>query len=218
MPDPGEPEHVAQVARKLGLGYVVITSVTRDDLGDGGASHFAATVAALRHHDPQIGIEVLIPDFGGSLPALKTVVASSLSVLNHNVETVPRLYPQVRPQADYKRSVKLLGEAKTLDPNLLTKSGLMLGLGEEEEEVIRVMDDLRGVDCDLLTIGQYLPPSLHHYPLSRFISPEEFNQYQRIGEGLGFRAVASAPLVRSSFRAAEMFQNTKRKSKAWSLC
>ena len=218
LPDSDEPERVAQAARQLGLRYVVITSVTRDDLSDGGAAHFADTVATLRRYDPQIGVEVLIPDFGGSLSALKMVVAASPSVINHNVETVPRLYRPVRPQADYNRSIELLARAKALDPAILTKSGLMVGLGEEKEEVIAVMTDLRGVDCDLLTIGQYLPPSPEHYPLARFVPPEEFREYQRIGERLGFRAVASAPLVRSSFRAAEMALSVKRADKTCSLC
>ena len=218
LPDPEEPEWVAQVARQLGLRYMVITSVTRDDLSDGGAAHFADTVATLRRYDPQIGVEVLIPDFGGSLSALKMVVAASPLVINHNVETVPRLYRPVRPQADYNRSLELLARAKALDPAILTKSGLMVGLGEEKEEVIAVMADLRGVDCDLLTIGQYLPPSPEHYPLARFVPPEGFREYQRIGERLGFRAVASAPLVRSSFRAAEMALSVKRADKTCSLC
>jgi lipoyl synthase len=208
-PDPGEPERVAQASRQLGLKYVVVTSVTRDDLGDGGASHFAATVSALRSYNPGVGIEALIPDFGGSPTALNTVVASSLSVLNHNVETVPRLYPRIRPQADYHRSLELLARAKGFDANLRTKSGMMLGLGEEREEVISVMPDLREAHCDFLTIGQYLPPSANHYPLARFISPEEFGDYRQLGEKLGFTSVASAPLVRSSFRAAEMFRTAE---------
>jgi lipoic acid synthetase len=216
LPDPEEPERVVQVARQLGLSYVVVTSVTRDDLSDGGAVHFADTVAALRRNDTNIGVEVLVPDFGGSPGALETVVTISPSVINHNVETVPRLYRQVRPRADYNRSLELLARVKTFDPALLTKSGLMVGLGEEREEVTAVMADLRGVGCDFLTIGQYLPPSPEHYPLARFVSPDEFGEYRRTGERLGFRAVASAPLVRSSFRAAEMALSVKQADKACS--
>ena len=205
-PDPGEPERIAQAAAELGLKHVVITSVTRDDLSDGGAAHFAETVRALKKNGAQITVEVLIPDFQGSLAALETVVHSGPDIINHNLETVPRLYPEVRPQADYRRSVHLLQRVKEIDPGKITKSGLMLGLGEERQEVLQVMADLREVSCDLLTMGQYLQPSGRHHPVVRFIPPEEFEELQRRGEEMGFRGVFSAPLVRSSFHAAEIFE------------
>lgn len=208
-PDPGEPERIAQAAAELGLKHVVITSVTRDDLPDGGAAHFAETVRALKKNGSQTSVEVLIPDFQGSLAALETVVHSGPDIINHNLETVPRLYPEVRPQADYRRSVHLLQMVKEIDPEKITKSGLMLGLGEEPKEVLQVMADLREVSCDLLTLGQYLQPSGRHHPVVRFIPPEEFEELQRRGENLGFRGVFSAPLVRSSFHAAEIFGKIK---------
>jgi len=205
-PDPGEPERIAQAAAELGLKHVVITSVTRDDLPDGGGAHFAETVTALKKNGAQITVEVLIPDFQGSLAALKTVVHSGPDIINHNLETVPRLYPEVRPQADYRRSVHLLQRVKEIDPEKITKSGLMLGLGEERQEVLQVMADLREVSCDLLTMGQYLQPSGKHHPVVRFIPPEEFEELKRRGEEMGFRGLFSAPLVRSSFHAAEIFE------------
>ncbi len=204
-PDSQEPERIMGAVNKLGLRYVVITSVTRDDLPDGGASQFAQTITAIRNYDPDIKVEVLIPDFRGSSPALQTVVDVHPAVLNHNVETVPRLYPEVRPQANYKRSIELLKHAKSIGKELLTKSGLMLGLGERREEVIQVMEDLRKVDCDFLTIGQYLRPSINHHEVVRFVSPAEFEEYKNTGVAMGFRGVASAPFVRSSFQAAKMF-------------
>ena len=205
-PDPGEPERIAQAAAELGLKHVVITSVTRDDLPDGGGAHFAETVTALKKNGAQITVEVLIPDFQGSLAALETVVHSGPDIINHNLETVPRLYPEVRPQADYRRSVHLLQRVKEIDPEKITKSGLMLGLGEERQEVLQVMADLREVSCDLLTMGQYLQPSGKHHPVVRFIPPEEFEELKRRGEEMGFRGLFSAPLVRSSFHAAEIFE------------
>jgi lipoic acid synthetase len=205
-PDPGEPERIAQAAAELGLKYVVITSVTRDDLEDGGASHFAETVRALKRNNPRISVEVLIPDFQGSVPALETVLRSSPDIINHNLETVPRLYPQVRPQAEYPRSIHLLRMVKEIHPGKITKSGLMLGLGEERKEVLQVMADLREISCDLLTLGQYLQPSGKHHPVRRYIPPEEFEELGREGENLGFKGVFSAPLVRSSFHAAEVFE------------
>jgi lipoic acid synthetase len=205
-PDPGEPERIAQAAAELGLKHVVITSVTRDDLPDGGGAHFAETVRALKKNGAQITVEVLIPDFQGSLAALETVVHSGPDIINHNLETVPRLYPEVRPQADYRRSVHLLQRVKEIDPGKITKSGLMLGLGEERQEVLQVMADLREVSCDLLTMGQYLQPSGKHHPVVRFIPPEEFEELKRRGEEMGFRGLFSAPLVRSSFHAAEIFE------------
>jgi lipoic acid synthetase len=205
-PDPGEPEAIAQAAAELGLKHVVITSVTRDDLEDGGASHFAETVRALKKSEPHISVEVLIPDFQGSLAALEAVVQSSADIINHNLETVPRLYPEVRPQAEYARSVHLLRMVKEINPEKITKSGLMLGLGEERKEVREVMADLREISCDLLTLGQYLRPSGKHHPVSRYVPPEEFEELGREGENLGFRGVFSAPLVRSSFHAGEVFE------------
>lgn len=203
--DEEEPEHLVAAVEALGLRYVVITSVTRDDLPDGGAAHFARTVSLLREKRPGIMVEVLVPDFLGSREALDTVLAASPSVLNHNVETVPRLYPEVRQMADYRRSVRLLGMVKELTPGMVSKSGLMVGLGETKDEVVAVMKDLREAKCDLLTLGQYLPPSPQHYPLSRYVSPEEFADFEAVGKSLGFAEVASAPLVRSSFRAAELY-------------
>ena len=204
-PDPHEPENVVAAVAGLQLRYVVITSVTRDDLTDGGACHFARTIEAIHSYDPRIIVEALIPDFGGSLSALRTVTDTPLAVLNHNVETVPRLYPEVRPEAGYRRSLDVLNQARLFNSGIMTKSGLMLGLGESREEVIDVMNDLRQVGCYVLTIGQYLQPSLEHHKLVRYVSPEEFAEYENIGKQLGFRYVASGPLVRSSFHAAETY-------------
>ncbi len=204
-PDPEEPEHVVAAVKRLGLHYVVLTSVTRDDLPDGGASHFAQTIEAIHKYAPSIMVEVLIPDFSGSLSALQTVIDAYPAVLNHNVETVPRLYHEVRPKANYQQSIELLKQAKCLDNGLLTKSGLMLGLGETRQEVIEVMVDLRQASCDLLTLGQYLQPSLKHHKVVRYIPPEEFEEYQNAGREMGFTSVISGPLVRSSFHAAEAY-------------
>jgi len=204
-PDPQEPEHIVEAVRQLGLQYVVITSVTRDDLPDGGSSHFARVIVAIHNYNTAISVEVLIPDFGGSLPALKTVIDARPAVLNHNVETVPRLYSQVRPQANYQRSLELLKRAKMLNSRLITKSGLMLGLGESRQEVIEVLSDLREAGCDLLTIGQYLQPSLKHHGVIRYVLPEEFEEYQNIGKETGFTSVVAGPLIRSSFHAAETY-------------
>jgi len=211
-PDPQEPDHIVQAVDRLSLRYVVITSVTRDDLSDGGSSRFAHTIRAIHKYDPDIAVEVLIPDFQGSASALQTVVDASPVVLNHNIETVPRLYSGVRPQAKYRRSLDLLKQAELLDSSLVTKSGLMLGLGESREEVIEVMADLRQAGCDLLTIGQYLQPSLEHHKLVRYVRPEEFEEYQIVGKKLGFVSIMSGPLVRSSFHAAEMYISATRKS------
>jgi lipoic acid synthetase len=188
------------------LKHAVITSVTRDDLEDGGAPHFARTVRALRDVNPEITVEVLIPDFQGSGEALKMVMDSGPDILNHNLETVPRLYPEVRPQAVYSRSLELLRRAKEMAPAKLTKSGLMLGMGEEKVEILGVMADLRQVSCDLLTLGQYLRPSGKHHPVARYVPPEEFDELRGEGEKMEFKAVFSAPLVRSSFHAAEIFK------------
>jgi len=206
-PDPGEPERVAEAAARLGLRHVVVTSVTRDDLPDGGAGHFAATIEAVRRRCPGALVEVLVPDFGGSLAALDRVIAARPDVLNHNVETVPRLYPLVRPRADYRRSLGLLAWAS--GAGLTTKSGLMLGLGETRGEVVAVMQDLRRAGCELLTLGQYLQPTSRQLPVAEYIHPVEFEWYQEVGEAMGFRAVAAGPLVRSSYRAAEMAPTRK---------
>ena len=203
--DQEEAGRVAQAIRKMGLRYVVITSVTRDDLPDGGASHFARTIRTIRAIDQGIKVEVLIPDFGGELSSLTTVLEGAPDVLNHNVETIPRLYPTVRPQADYERSLDLLRRSKTLYPDRITKSGFMIGLGETREEVFRLLRDLREVECDFLTIGQYLQPRSDRLPVLRYIPPEEFEEYKRVGEEMGFQAVASGPFIRSSFHAAQMF-------------
>ena len=205
-PDPEEPQRIVEAASELGLTHVVVTSVTRDDLEDGGASHFAKTVRALKRTESTIVVEVLIPDFQGSFESLKIVADSGPDIVNHNLETVPRLYPEVRPQADYRRSLHLLKTVKEIDPGRVTKSGLMLGLGEQRDEVLEVMNDLRKISCDLLTLGQYLQPSGRHHPVVRYIPPEEFEDLRCEGEKMGFKAVFSAPLVRSSFHAAEVFK------------
>jgi lipoyl synthase len=209
-PDPQEPHHIVEAVSTLKLNYVVVTSVTRDDLPDGGASHFAQTIRVIHDYDPAIAVEVLIPDFGGSRSALEHVLSAQPAVLNHNLETVPRLYPEVRPQADYRRSLEVLSRGRLLGNNVVIKSGIMLGLGESQQEVIGLMTDLRQVGCDVLTIGQYLPPSLKHHKLIRYVTPEEFAEYQNIGKNMGFVSVFSGPLVRSSFHAAEVYLLTAR--------
>jgi len=208
--DDEEPQHLLQAVEKLNLGYVVITSVTRDDLTDGGAAQFVKIVNMLHEKRKGTLVEVLIPDFLGSLEALRAVVAARPEVINHNVETVPRLYPEVRPEADYRRSLTLLSTVKDLDPETVTKSGLMLGLGETKKEVVAVMNALREAGCDLLTLGQYLQPSSQLHPVARYVSPEEFSEFEDMAKSLGFVEVASAPLVRSSFKAAELYAKTKR--------
>jgi lipoic acid synthetase len=205
LTDETEPERVSQAVKKMGLQYVVITSVTRDDLSDGGASLFAKVIRSIRILDPEIKIEVLIPDFKGDLTSLKTVLKERPDVLNHNVETISRFYPEVRSQADYRRSIDLLRRSKENFPHILTKSGFMLGLGETKAEVLDLLRDLREAKCDFLTIGQYLQPRLDRLPVMRFISPEEFEEYKGIGGKMGFRAVASGPFVRSSFHASKMY-------------
>ena len=204
--DEGEPPRLLEAAKRLKLKYVIVTSVTRDDLPDGGAVVFAEAVNLLHRNLPGTAVELLVPDFRGSRPALETVLRSSPEVLGHNVETVPRLYPEVRPKADYERSVNLLAMAKDISPQIVTKSGLMLGLGETRDEVIEVMRDLREAGCDLFTLGQYLQPSAAHHPVARYVPPEEFAQYGKIGEEMGFAGLAAAPAVRSSFRADEMYR------------
>ena len=201
--DPLEPERVARAVEKMRLSHVVITSVARDDLPDGGASAFAQTISRTRDRNPDTRIEVLIPDFGGSESSLDTVLAAEPDILNHNIETVARLQKVVRSRATYERSLQLLERAKAKSPDKLTKSGIMLGVGEEVEEVIQTMRDLRDVGCDILTIGQYLRPSESHLPISRYYTPEEFAKLKEEGQGMGFRHVESGPLVRSSYHAHE---------------
>ncbi|MFB0505350.1 MAG: lipoyl synthase [Thermodesulfobacteriota bacterium] len=205
--DEGEPERVASASQQLGLRYVVITSVTRDDLEDGGAMHFANTVGAIKECRPNTLVELLVPDFLENSSSLDIILSTSPDVLNHNVETIPRLYPRVRPQAGYHRSLDLLQRVRSRNASMLTKSGLMLGLGERKSEVIGVMQDLLDVGCRLLTLGQYLQPSKQHHPVIRYLHPEEFDGYKALGEGMGFLEVASGPFVRSSFRAAQMYRN-----------
>ncbi|HEY3375798.1 MAG TPA: lipoyl synthase [Candidatus Aquicultor sp.] len=205
-PDPNEPEHVAEAVKQLRLHYVVITSVTRDDLSGGGASIFADTIRAIRKNNPGCGIEVLIPDFAGNWDALALVVDAQPDVLNHNIETVPRLYPAVRPAAHYKRSLTLLKQAKKSGLQGHTKSGIIAGLGETKEELLEVMADLRHHNCDIVTIGQYLSPSKAHYPIARYYSPEEFCELEGLGNDMGFLHVEAAPLVRSSYHAKEQFK------------
>ncbi|MGQ9560529.1 MAG: lipoyl synthase [Candidatus Oleimicrobiaceae bacterium] len=199
--DPDEAQRVAEAVATLGLEYAVITSVTRDDLPDGGAGHFAATIRAVRARRPACKVEVLIPDFYGAAAALDEVIAAQPDVLNHNVETVPRLYPLVRPQADYRRSLAVLARAAAA--GLLTKSGLMVGLGETVEEVLATMEDLRTVGCRMLTVGQYLQPSIRHLPVHRFVAPQEFERVRAAGLAMGFSHVQAGPLVRSSYHAAQ---------------
>lgn len=204
-PDPGEPVRVAEAAHALGLSFAVITSVTRDDLPDGGAGHFAQTIRAVRNKIKAIKIEVLTPDFKVNYEALRTVLDAGPDVFNHNVETVPRLYQRVRPMADYGRSIDVLARARSLAPGIRIKSGIMLGLGESESEVLSVMTDLLKAGCDTLTIGQYLQPRKANIPVVEYISPEAFEAYRLKGLAMGFRAVASSPLTRSSMNAGEMF-------------
>ena len=205
-PDPEEPARVAKAARKMGLKYVVVTSVTRDDLPDGGAGIFAETIEKIRQEIPDVCVEVLIPDFQGSKGALKTVLNAYPDVLNHNIETVPRLYPEVRPQADYRRSLDLVQYAHEYDPALLTKSGIMLGLGEYQAEISLTLEDMLKAGCRMLTLGQYLQPSKDHLPVKRYIPPEEFEEWRKTALQMGFAEVASGPFVRSSYHARELFQ------------
>ena len=204
--DPEEPMHVAEAVRDLKLRHVVITQVTRDDLPDGGASQFANTVSAIRKLCPDVTIEVLISDMKGDQTSLDTVIAAHPEVINHNIETIASLYPAVRPGADYERSLSVLRYVKTKDSTILTKTGIMLGLGETKEQVLQTMDDVLATGCDIFTIGQYLRPSPAHIEMKEYISPEIFAEYKDIGLQKGFRYVTSSPLVRSSYRAAEALQ------------
>ncbi len=207
--DPDEPAHVAQAVQKLNLRYVVITSVARDDLKDEGAQQFVDTIAAIRQLMPQTKIEILVPDFSNKIESLRLVVEAEPEVVSHNIETVRRLSADIRPQADYDRSLDVLKNFKRLNPAILTKSSFMLGLGETNEEITQVMEDLRQTGCDILTIGQYLAPSMmkRHVPVERFVTPEEFNDFKQLGLKLGFKHVESGPLVRSSFIAEEGYKN-----------
>jgi len=205
--DHEEPERIAMAAREMGLRYVVITSVTRDDLYDGGAGHFAKTVYSVRQYLPGVKIEVLTPDFNGNIRSLITVLNSKPDVYNHNVETVPRLYPVIRPFAEYRRSLSLLEYAKKTTPEIYTKSGLMLGFGEKITEVMNVLRDLRNAGCDIITIGQYLRPSRFNIAVVEYVSPEIFERLRIAALSMGFKYVASAPLVRSSMNAEEMYNN-----------
>ncbi len=207
--DPHEPAHVGEAVAGLGLAHVVVTSVDRDDLADGGAGQFAATIRAIRARSPATTIEVLIPDFLRKDGALATVLAARPDVLNHNLETVPRLYAEVRPGARYFHSLRLLDEAKRLDPQIFTKSGIMVGLGEGREEVLQVMDDLRAAAVDFLTIGQYLQPTPKHHEVARFVAPEEFVSYRSFALGKGFLLVSASPLTRSSHHAGADFARLK---------
>jgi len=207
--DPHEPRRVGEAVATLGLAHIVVTSVDRDDLDDGGAGHFAATIAAIRDTSPATTIEVLVPDFLHKQGAIETVVAARPDVLNHNLETVPRLYAEVRPGARYFHSLRLLDQVKRIEPALFTKSGLMVGLGEERGEVLQVMDDLRAAAVDFLTIGQYLQPTVKHHRIDRFVTPDEFEGYRLQALGKGFLTVSASPLTRSSYHAGDDFTRLK---------
>jgi lipoyl synthase len=207
--DPHEPERVAEALQKLNLAHVVITSVDRDDLPDGGATHFAQTIGAIRKTSPHTTIEILTPDFLRKPGALEIVVAAKPDVYNHNLETVPRLYATVRPGARYFHSLNLLHRVKQLDPSIFTKSGIMVGLGEEKREIYQVMDDLRAADVDFMTIGQYLQPTPKHHPLMRYATPEEFADYEKMARGKGFLMVSASALTRSSYHAGDDFEKLK---------
>lgn len=212
--DPHEPERVAKALGQLGLSHVVITSVDRDDLPDGGAAHFAAVIQAIRQAAPATTIEVLTPDFLRKEGAIETVVEARPDVYNHNLETIPRLYASVRPGARYFHSLKLLDQVKKQDPSIFTKSGLMVGLGETPQEVYQVMDDLRSAGVDFLTIGQYLQPTLKHHPVMSFPSPEVFQAYETMALGKGFLVVAASPLTRSSYHAEDDFKRLQQARQA----
>jgi lipoic acid synthetase len=207
--DLDEPERLSRAVQELGLRHVVITSVTRDDLPDGGAAIFAETIRRLRAYSPACGIEVLIPDFQGNWEALRTVMEARPDILNHNIETVPRLYRRVRPKAIYRQSLELLQQARLAAPEVLTKSGLMVGLGETREELSQTFRDLRNHGVDILTVGQYLRPTMQHLPIERYVPPGEFADYKREALSLGYRHVESGPLVRSSYHAHEQVERAE---------
>lgn len=208
--DPHEPERVGEAIAKLGLRHVVVTSVDRDDLPDGGAAHFAATAVAIRRHLPECSIEFLVPDFKGRMESVDTVVESPVDIFNHNTETVPRLYRRARAGARYERSLAVLERAKARRPGVISKTGIMLGLGEERGELLAVFADLVAVGCDILTLGQYLQPSRDHLPVERYVHPDEFAELRAEALGLGFRHVESGPLVRSSYHAWDQVQALSR--------
>lgn len=208
-PEITEPERIAEAIARMGLTFCVLTMVTRDDLSEGGAGHIVDTIAAIRRKCPEIGIEALISDLQGNPEALANILNARPEVLNHNIETVPRLYPSVRPMADYRRSLQLLGKANAFDPRPVTKSGLMLGLGETKDEILNTMGDLRDVGCDSITLGQYLAPSMQHHPVIRYVPPEEFDDLKRRALSLGFTGVASGPYIRSSFNAEQLYRESK---------
>ncbi|MBD2026714.1 lipoyl synthase [Leptolyngbya sp. FACHB-711] len=202
--DPSEPDRLAEAVRRMRLNHVVITSVNRDDLPDGGASQFVRCIEAVRSVSPQTTIEVLIPDLCGNWTALELILQAKPEVLNHNTETIPRLYRRVRPQGDYARSLAVLSQSRQSAPSVYTKSGIMVGLGETDEEVRQVIQDLRSVDCDILTIGQYLQPSQKHLGVQEFVPPEQFDAWRKFGEAIGFLQVVSSPLTRSSYHAEQV--------------
>ena len=208
--DPHEPDHVAEAVARLGLRHVVITSVDRDDLNDGGAEHFARTIAAIRHSSPGTTIEVLTPDFLRKEGAVEQVVAAKPDVFNHNMETVERLYKPVRPGARYAHSLDVLKQVKALDPSIFTKSGIMVGLGEDYSEIIEVLKDMKDSNIDFVTIGQYLQPSIHHEKVHKFYSPDEFKSLYNVCLKLGFKMISSSPMTRSSYHADEDFEKLKK--------
>lgn len=210
-PDPAEPERVAEAVALLDLRYAVVTSVTRDDLADGGAALFAETIRAIRRRRQNTLVEVLIPDLQGDRAALQTILDAGPNVLNHNIETVVRLYPEVRPQAEYRRSLALIRRVKETHPHIPTKSGIMLGLGETFAEIAETWRDLLAAGCDILTMGQYLQPSANHLPVQRFVPPEEFAELEQKAYGLGFAGVASGPFVRSSYQAEALYRQAMRR-------
>ena len=208
--DLSEPIRVAKSVARLNLNHVVITSVDRDDLYDGGADHFVATITDIRKYSPNTSIEILTPDFLKKDGALEKVINAKPDVFNHNLETVPRLYPSVRPGARYFHSLSLLAKVKEVDPNIFTKSGIMVGLGESQNEIYQVMDDMRSADIDFLTIGQYLQPTIKHHKVEKFVHPDEFDKYKKVALSKGFLLVSSSPLTRSSFHASEDFEKLKK--------
>ncbi|MGL1890743.1 MAG: lipoyl synthase [Spirochaetaceae bacterium] len=212
-PDINEPGNIALAVKEMGLRHVVITSVTRDDLADGGSAHFAEIINRIKESSPSVIIEVLIPDFRGNEDALRTVIDAAPDIINHNMETVKSLYDEVRPQAKYEQSLELLKRVKEIAPEIVTKSGIMLGLGETADQIFYLLKDLREVECQILTIGQYLAPSEDHHEVVEYIHPDKFEEYKRLGEKLGFLSVASSPLVRSSYNAEEMYNLIERNKK-----
>ena len=208
--DLSEPIRVAKSVARLNLNHVVITSVDRDDLHDGGADHFVSTITDIRKYSPNTSIEILTPDFLKKDGALEKVINAKPDVFNHNLETVPRLYPSVRPGARYFHSLSLLAKVKEVDPNIFTKSGIMVGLGESQNEIYQVMDDMRSADIDFLTIGQYLQPTIKHHKVEKFVHPDEFDKYKKVALSKGFLLVSSSPFTRSSFHASEDFEKLKK--------